>query len=273
MLKLFRSRLGHTGMPWYLAFMFALVPLSATADVEHVQVSLLSERDALVPGATTWLGIRLQHEPHWHTYWINPGDSGLSTKLNWQLADGLRAGDIVWPMPERIRIGDLYNFGYEGDALLSVPIEVPNTVQAGTTERIGVEVKYLVCQEECIPGKVNLTLDLHVLAAASKGSQALFAAARAAQPQAIKSKGHAQMHDDRVEVILDGAGIADVSDAFVVQRKLVNYSPPQLAKNRDELTLSFDKSDYFVSAPAQLDLILRAGPRAWSVSVPFSSTP
>jgi hypothetical protein len=37
-----------------------------------------------------WLGLKLAHEPDWHTYWKNAGDSGLPTELQWQLPSGWR---------------------------------------------------------------------------------------------------------------------------------------------------------------------------------------
>src|SRR5437868_15422530 len=99
-MKFIRHIRGHTGMRLPIMLLIAVLPLPALADDEHVRVTLLSENSALIPGATAWLGVRLQHEPHWHTYWINPGDSGLPTKLSWQLPPGFRAEEIVWPAPQ-----------------------------------------------------------------------------------------------------------------------------------------------------------------------------
>ncbi|NBX22146.1 MAG: protein-disulfide reductase, partial [Betaproteobacteria bacterium] len=65
--------------------------------------------DGVTPGKTLWLGLLLQHQPHWHTYWKNPGDSGLPTQLQWTLPAGLTAGDIAWPVPRKIAIGTLAN--------------------------------------------------------------------------------------------------------------------------------------------------------------------
>ena len=255
----------------FLTVLIAMVPLLAWAQDEHVRVTLLSEYAALVPGATAWFGVRLQHEPHWHTYWVNPGDSGLPTKLAWQLPAGFHAGQIAWPAPQRISVSDLYNFGYAGDALLPVPVEVPADAKPGATAHIGAEVKYLVCREECIPGKASVALDLPVRAtAAATEQQAPFAAARAAQPRNATWTGAAYMHGDRLEVELRGADLPTVTDVFVVQRQLVDYAPPQISRTGDELKLSFAKSDYFVSAPPQIDLLLRAGVQTWSARVPVS---
>jgi thiol:disulfide interchange protein DsbD len=255
-----------------LAIIFATAPLLAAADDEHVTVSLVSEHAALVPGKTAWLGLRLQHEPHWHTYWINPGDSGLPTKLAWQLPNGYSTGEIAWPAPQRIDVGELQNFGYEGDVLLPIPLDVPSEAKLETTAHIGAQVKYLVCHEECVPGKADLEMDLPV--AATPGAAAKqFEAARAQVPQSAKWKGSAILHDDKVEVTLRGVDLPPVSDAYFMDRKIVNYARPQILQNGDAVTLSFAKSDYFTIAPPQIDLVVRADARAWSVRVPFSSSP
>jgi len=50
------------------------------------------------------VGLSLQHQPQWHTYWKNPGDSGLPTQLSWQLSAGAAAGQIAWPSPHALRV-------------------------------------------------------------------------------------------------------------------------------------------------------------------------
>src|SRR3982751_3346550 len=82
---------------------------------EHVSVELISEHSELAPGQSLQLGLLLRHEPHWHTYWINPGDSGLPTTVTWTLPEGLKTQDIAWPMPKRFDVGGLYNFGFDGE--------------------------------------------------------------------------------------------------------------------------------------------------------------
>jgi hypothetical protein len=104
---------------------------------DHVGVELVSEATALVPGRSATLGLRFVHEPHWHTYWINPGDSGLATKLSWKLPADFRAGEILWPVPQRFDVGGLFNFGYSGDALLPVRLDVPVKCKTGYCRAAG----------------------------------------------------------------------------------------------------------------------------------------
>lgn len=253
---------------------------AAPVQTEHVGVELVSEASALVPGRSAWLGLRFVHEPHWHTYWINPGDSGLATKLAWKLPADFRAGEIAWPAPQRFDVGGLFNFGYSGDTLLPVQLDVPASAKPGSIASLAVEARWLVCREECIPGKASLELDVPVAAEAAVNPrwQAAFAAARAAQPQPGRWNGTAHVNGDRVEVELIGAELPSgpAHDAFVVQRQVVGYAPPHITHGTNALTLSFAKSEYFTTAPAALDLLLIDGmppdARAWSVHAPLTTS-
>ncbi|MEP6825460.1 MAG: protein-disulfide reductase DsbD domain-containing protein, partial [Ramlibacter sp.] len=90
---------------------------------ERVRAELMAHApDGAEPGKTVWVGLQLAHQPEWHTYWKNSGDSGLPTQLEWTLPVGVMAGDIAWPLPKKIPIGTLANYGYEGTVLLPVPL-------------------------------------------------------------------------------------------------------------------------------------------------------
>src|SRR5690606_32398451 len=88
---------------------------------QGVPVGLAADAAARQP---VWLGLQITHAPDWHTYWKNAGDSGLPTELQWTLPPGVLAGDIAWPLPRKIPIGHLANYGYEGTVLLPVPLTI-----------------------------------------------------------------------------------------------------------------------------------------------------
>jgi DsbC/DsbD-like thiol-disulfide interchange protein len=253
---------------------------AASVDEGHLAVSLVSEQSALVPGTTAWLGIRLVHEAQWHTYWVNPGDSGLPTKLAWSVPYGYRPGEIAWPAPTRFDVGGLSNFGYTGEVLLPVSIGVSSDALTGTRAHLAVAAKWLVCHEECVPGKATLTLDLPVAASATSDPRwsKAFAGARAAQPLPAAWTGEARLVEDRIEVLVHGTGLPPAAglDAFAPQMRVLANAPPQVAMVGDALKLTFAKSEYFAAAPATLDLILAsaAPPRhTWSITLPLSAVP
>jgi thiol:disulfide interchange protein DsbD len=151
----------------------------------HVKAELLAATDAIVPGQPIQVGLRLQHDPHWHTYWQVPGDSGLPTRIEWNLPAGFVAAAIEWPHPHRLPVGPLMNFGYEGETLLLVTVQAPAELKAGTTSTLRGKAEWLECSDVCIPGSADISLSLAVKAAASPSRHAaLFKSARALVPEA-----------------------------------------------------------------------------------------
>lgn len=125
----------------------------------HIEVALIADVDAVTPGEPFLLGIHQRIESHWHTYWQNPGDSGLAPTTKWDLPRGVVVEPLQWPTPTRIRVKHLANYGYSNDVLLLIPARVAPTV-TGDALKVGVDFSWLVCREECIPGKARLTLQL-----------------------------------------------------------------------------------------------------------------
>lgn len=177
---------------------------------------LVNAPDGVAPGKTFWLGLRLQHQPHWHTYWKNPGDSGLPTQLQWTLPDGLQAGEVAWPVPRKIAIGTLANLGYEGDVLLPVPVTVDASFKpAGLDSAIDVKLaaSWLVCREECIPqeGQFSLRVPLRGASALHAGQ---FAAALSAAPAAFKGTLQARAQADGLLIQASGLPAAWAGQAL-----------------------------------------------------------
>ena len=97
-------------------FFIAISPLStgvnaqitskSVVTTEQIRAELLAHApDGADVGKTVWLGLQLTHQPAWHTYWKNSGDSGLPTTLQWTLPPGVSAGEIAWPLPQRFTDG------------------------------------------------------------------------------------------------------------------------------------------------------------------------
>jgi thiol:disulfide interchange protein DsbD len=130
---------------------------------ERIEAELVPMSAWAAPGSTAVVAVKQTIKPGWHTYWRNPGDSGGATALTWTLPQGVRAGDIVWPIPERQRLSGLMNYGYSGEVWLPVPIEVPASARAGTILPLTVKASFFVCSAEmCVPEDLTLRLDLPI---------------------------------------------------------------------------------------------------------------
>jgi DsbC/DsbD-like thiol-disulfide interchange protein len=198
--------------------------------VHHVKASLLAETDAVSPGHPLQLGIRLEMEKEWHTYWQNPGDSGLATRVRWELPTGFSAGEVRWPYPVRFATGPVVSYGYEGDVLLPVTIEVPPGLAASEV-RISARVSWLECREACLPGKADLVLTLPVQPSArNTDAAALFAQARTRLP--VQDPGWRVSAEGRPGSVLlavrppRGTSVRDAY-FYPLTPQLVDYSRPQ----------------------------------------------
>lgn len=194
----------------------AAAQIGAKSEVhtEQVQARLLAwapqgvATGAAASGApgTVWVGLQITHQPGWHTYWKNSGDSGLPTELQWTLPPGVMAGDIAWPLPKKIPIANLANYGYEGTVLLPVPLIVTPEYKPGPlTEAmdIGLKASWLVCRQECIPqeGEFALRLPLRSSTALDGGA---FEAALKSQPAELTGAQQVQVAGERLQVRISG---------------------------------------------------------------------
>ena len=129
--------------------------------IDALEIEWVADRQSVAAGETLWLALRLKHDPHWHTYWQNPGDSGLPTTLSPELPPGAVLGALHWPVPMRLWVGPLANYGYEGEVLLPMRLTLPATWAAGQTSvTLRAKAAWLICREVCIPGEASLSLDL-----------------------------------------------------------------------------------------------------------------
>ena len=237
---------------------------STTVHSDHLAVQLVSQDAQAVPGTTTLVGLRLTHEREWHTYWINPGDSGLGTRLTWALPAGVAAGEIDWPAPHRIEVGPLTNFGYDGEMLLPVRITLPPQL-AGSSVPLQVKASWLVCKEECIPGEAVLTLELPLAAHAAPDAQwtQLFAAALAAQPTAANWAAQWSDTGDDIEILVqDGGQLSELAsiEVFPQLATLIAHGRSKAERRPDErLRIRTPKSDAFSAPTTGMPLLLASG--------------
>ena len=170
-----------------LAFFAFVVPLGAQAQmnngVDLVQPTLLADTTAITAGKPFTVGLRLQMQPHWHTYWEYSGDAGLPTKITWQLPEGFSAGPIEWPIPEKIESpGDIENYGYSDEVVLLTEITPPAQLPPGDVT-LHAKAEWLVCAQICVPGSKQLDLTLSAGGAAQAANADLFARYRALIPK------------------------------------------------------------------------------------------
>jgi thiol:disulfide interchange protein/DsbC/DsbD-like thiol-disulfide interchange protein len=163
-----------------LPFVRGAAPLFGK-NASHVQTSLVAADDSVQPGHQIVVALRLVHDPHWHTYWVNPG-TGLATKLEWKLPPGWQATDILWPAPHILRdhTGAIIGQGYDGDILLPVVITAPADAAPGAKVTLTGSAEWLMCQDVCVPGNADVSATITITAEPPQPNQAWGAKLRAA---------------------------------------------------------------------------------------------
>jgi thiol:disulfide interchange protein DsbD len=124
-------------------------------------VKLILSADTAKPGDTIWAGVDLKMESGWHTYWKNPGDAGSPTKIEWQLPPGISAGEIQWPLPEKLPPAEVTTYGYENEVVLLVPLTLASNLSAGPLN-LAAKVSWLECKESCIPADATVEAKLNI---------------------------------------------------------------------------------------------------------------
>lgn len=124
--------------------------LAQAQEKRHVDIRLVPELSRIEPSQTMYVAIEQTIAPGWHTYWMNPGDSGEAPDMRWTLPEGFEAGSAKWPIPEKIIIGGLGNYGYTGTAILLQEITAPENLPEGPLT-LKADIDILVCAEICIP--------------------------------------------------------------------------------------------------------------------------
>lgn len=129
-------------------------------DTEHVRAQMFADVIGVAPYSKFWVGLRLEIRPGWHTYWSNPGDSGLATSIEWELPEGVVAGDIRWPVPHRFRTGHLMSFGYADEVVLLTRMSAwPSALTRPEIDLVA-HVRWLVCEDICVQeaGRFELSI-------------------------------------------------------------------------------------------------------------------
>ena len=125
------------------------------APKKSVAVSIVSEVKTAAAGQAFRLAVKLEHQPHFHTYGkvLKEGIIGKPTAVTWTLPDGWTSEELPWPDTKDVPStgGEMSN-GYDGTVFLPVKIIPPASALAGSKVEIKAAVSGLVCDpKSCRP--------------------------------------------------------------------------------------------------------------------------
>ena len=206
-----------------------------------VHVELLSDGQSIAPGRTFWLGLRQQIPPGWHTYWVNPGDSGEPPRVEWALPAGFTAGEIHWPHPERIPVGPAMSYGYSNAVVLPIPVTAPADLPPGGRVILRGQASWVVCEKTCVPEEAPVELSLPVAAttpAPDPRGAPLIEAARRALPAPSPWPASFVATPERVTLSVAASGLTAerVSEVWFYPARwgVIDHAAPQASRTSAE---------------------------------------
>ena len=213
------------------------------AQTEQVTARLLAATTSVQPGQTVLVGVQQRIIEHWHTYWVNPGDSGLATTIAWTLPAGAAAGAIQWPVPTRFEVGPIVNYGYANEVTLLSTVQVPAGLRDGDVFNLQARVDWLVCEDTCIPQQANLGLSIPVRAAAPQASsdQPILQQAQSRLPSATTLKPQWRVAGSRLQLSLPSSDLPPHDSAIFFVRRwgvVAHAEPQQLQRDASGWVLS-----------------------------------
>lgn len=210
-------------------------------------VELISEAGSIPnQGGEITLGLYIDPDDGWHTYWKNPGDAGLPPKVTWRLPAGFEASEFEFPVPHLIPFGPLNTYGYDEPTLNLTQLKVPIGLEGGEQIRIEGTADWVVCDDElCVPEKAEVHVDLMVASGSNDETvEARFSEARQQLPESVEWKAGFEVADERVNVSIDTPEKIDGTKDF--------YMFPGLKRvtKYDEQIVSFTPDGLSISMPA-----------------------
>ena len=209
-----------------LSILLSTVLLANPVETGHAKASLITNLQSSSQ-ESFYVGIRLQMQDGWHTYWENPGDSGSPFEATWTTDAGVIIENVSWPTPQTIPYPPLMTFGYEGDVVF--PFQVFRSLDTELTE-ISLDFDFLICADICIPEQATLTLDLTSVSSSDLLDQAI----DNLPTKLVKTKS--TVSGDEFKVVFQSP--KEFSTAYIFPREgnLFAYTPNQVITAIDENT-------------------------------------
>ena len=126
-----------------------------------VEVSAVPDPITAIPGNPVMVAWRFVLAAGWHLYWPGRNDSGYPPGVKLDLPEGWLAGELGWPVPERlIQPGEILDHVYHHELVILQELTPPATAHGGQRIAIPARITWLACREMCVPGDTTFTLEL-----------------------------------------------------------------------------------------------------------------
>ena len=210
---------------------------------QYVYARVLANQTNVSGGETVRLGLEQIIHPKWHTYWKNPGDSGLPTSISWTLPEGFEVSELEWPTPQKIPFEPLTNYGYEGSVVLLQDLKVPADVGDMPIQLKGT-VDLLVCHDICIPESHDVSIILNGTTPAEP--DVIDAAEKKLPKEIISGAKYYEQNNDLVFEIKNDGRFQNIDEITLLPKTwggVHNSAKADFTLNDNKLTITQQKAE------------------------------
>ena len=277
--RAFAPGCGHAivlaGFAWAVWISAGPIAAETVARSAHSRIELIANRDAIVPGERLDVAIVLTPDPGWHSYWINPGDSGQPLSVEWELPAGAGAGQLQFPSPEEHPEGPLMAYVYTGPTYFLTQLQWPESLP-GEDAGLAAHVEWLECDEICLPAEARLELRLPIRESSLENHAVRFAGARRQMPRPQPGGESTLLIEEsrlKLQVPLPPGLVVNTDEVyfFAARQGLIAHAEVQrVTRTEDRLVLDLPRDPVSTTDPESVAGIVRlartgpdAPPEAW----------
>lgn len=212
-----------------------LVLFGALAGVARADDNAVRGVDALrliapyqLDDGTTMAGVDMVLAPDWHTYWRQPGDSGIAPNFDWSASSNVADVTVLWPAPQRFDLPDDRTVGY-ADRIVW-PLHV-TPLDPTKPIILRLSMHYGVCKEICVPGRAELSAAKR----ASDDDRALIESFVARLPRALSSDESVSVAIIDTQFIVTLSGVPGTLGLIIEGPKSVWFDAPKVTRMGETL--------------------------------------
>lgn len=266
-------------MKWIITFIFFLTSLPAfatntfpTYESEQSQARLYVELNPKTLDEMI-LVLNVTLKPGWHTYWKNPGHSGLPMQLDVTVNNEKISASTEYSLPTRITKGPFTTFGYPHkpddydtvDARFMKRFKIPNAKSA-TIYEVKASIKYLVCKEQCLVENTTLNFSYNSAWLKNKKAQSLAEKTYSSlwnkhSPQKITNAWNFSLteKEDTITWVVSHDSFSElrILDFFVGPNVPLEFETPKIEyQDDDTYHITLKKSDLSIIKPRLQGLLV-----------------
>ncbi len=251
----------------------------------HSKAQLVTDHSKWAAGAQVRVGLFIELEPGWHTYWINPGDSGAPMSINWSLSHStdldadIKVSDLQFPSPKRVTSEPVTTFGFEDQVLVWATLTVPEGARENLT--LKADAEWLVCKDVCIPATFVFAANYPVSELETDPRWArMFDEVASLQPKPLPKdiKVNATAQENQIHLSISSPRTLNWVDSISYPNSLVANQKPQVTHPGPPLKLLFNRSPKERLQSEKVDVMfshrLADGQlEHWRIQTPIESSP